>query len=192
MSISHDLFQAMMEEVSDLEIYREIENFDTWDGLLSQMDAPGRQRPTKKELIGGWVRDRWDVLRDDLSKEAVEADGRLVVHRCIGVLDPEAFVDSLLADRKKKRGLGVYWSYSFVTAECYWGALDGTNIVITGLIDPSAIDIPATVFANFHPDFGEQEKEIRTKKGAPVFLTSVSLAEDDPRWQFDPAIPLKS
>jgi len=185
-------FLSKLQEISDHRIYQEIKNFDTWDGLLSQVEDPA---VTKKALIWDWIRSRWRSLMDDVSVEAAEADGMLVVHRCIGVRDPEAFVDALRANGKRgggKRGLGIYWSYSFATAECYWGELDGTNIVMTGLVNLNFIDVPETVFANFHPDVGEQEKEVRIKKGSPVLLTSVSLDESDPRWQFDPALSLRA
>jgi hypothetical protein len=191
MSLPRELLQIMLDEVSDQKIYLKIKDYDTWSGLLSQM-GPSHPKPAKKELIEYWMRKRWDSLRDDLPTEAVESDGKLVVHRCIGVKDPEAFVDALRSRKKKARSLGVYWSYSFETAECYWGRLEGTEIIMTGLVDLDAINIPETVFANFHPDVGEQEREIRLKKGAPVLLTSVSLDEHDPRWQFEPGLLLRA
>lgn len=184
--------QALVGNVPDSLIYKEIMHADLWESWLSQMDDPSRPRPTKHQLIKDWIGDRWDEFLNDLTKEAVEVDGKLVVHRCIEVKDPEAFVRKLRSGRKLKRGLGIYWTWNFRAADCHWGTARGTRLYLTGLVDLDSIEIESTVLSNFHPSTGPDEKEIRLYENQPILLTGISLSEEDPRWQFDPAIPVRS
>jgi hypothetical protein len=175
-------------------IYEDIMGLNIWEGWLAQMDDSARQKPSKKHLINDWIRERWDSFIGDFSKEAVETERKLVVHRCIQVDDPKAFVKKLISDSKKPRrkGLGIYWTWDFEAAVCHWGAGRGTDILLTGLVDHHAVDVEETVLANFSPDDGEAEREIRLHEGEPVLLTSVSLSDTDPRWPLDPPLLLRA
>lgn len=186
-----DLVDAFS-NISDKTIYEEIKHFETWDRWLELMDVPRHPKPTRKELIEDWIETRWNEFIYDLELNAHLSDGKLVVHRCIEVKDPATFVNNLESGKKnrKYRGLGIFWTWSFEKAECHWGSARDKNVILTGLVDLNAINIEDTLLANFHPDIGEEEKEIRLKEGSQVLLTSVSFSDTDPRWRFDPPLRL--
>lgn len=191
------LFQKIA-TIKDSIIYKDIQHDDLWRDFLFTIHETAPE-VTQHEVIRDYMERRWDGFYEDLEVETVFSDGLLVVHRCIEIMDPEAFMKRVFsgeADNWYPRysGLGIYWTWSFKAARCHWANFKSGHqqLILTGLIDIENIDIKKTVLANFAPSNGEDEREIRLKAGSPVLLSSISLSETDPRWQFEPPIHAKA
>lgn len=186
MSIVSDLMQ-LFADVPEREIREDIWHDDSWAHWVDALGIP------KQAVINDWIGERWDEFMKGFS-HAVEVDELLVVHRCITVENPMKFIEDLEAGKKtgKRKGMGIYWTWDFKTAECHWGTGRGLQVILTGLVGIASIDIPQTVLSNFQPSTGEEEKEVRLKEGAPVLITNVSFSETDPRWRFDPPLVRKA
>jgi hypothetical protein len=198
MSIVSDLM-SVFAEVPESQIKDSIWNDDTWAQWSDALSM------SKAHVVNEWIGERWDEFMREFSR-ATEIDELLVVHRCITVENPEKWVENLKADKPRKverwkgddkivsmkKSVGVFWTWDFKTAECHWSTGRGTQVIVTGLVGISSIDIEDTVLANFRPSTGEEEKEIRLKDGAPILITNVSLSDTDPRWRFDPPLPRKA
>jgi len=151
-----------------------------WDPeYWGEEDDPAAMRATMR-----WIAERrWEFL-ENFSGKAVEMNGKLVVYRCIQLDDPEAYVKNIIPGKS----LGIYWTWDYESAECYWGKGEGTDVILTGLVGLSAINIERTVVMNLRPDIGDAEREITLREGEPISLTDVSLAEEEQGWQFTPPL----
>lgn len=133
-----------------------------------QRDWPAFLRFIKDDYLP----DRWRSFEEDFFREAVIEDGKLVVFRCIEHPKPEQLLRQIEAGRGRgyRSHLGLFWAFIRSAARCHWGSGTNSELHLTGLVDLSAIDIKGTVLANFHPEVGQDESEIRLLKGAPVTL----------------------
>jgi len=170
-----DELENLIRQVPDSEIEQEIRSDDYWDDLISQLHGEG-SRVTKTQLIREWVGDRWDEFLSDLGDSA-ERGGRLIVYRCISSKRPHDLALRLLEGKpyQKYPGVGIYWTWDFKKAECHWGGGSGRDVIVEALVDLEAIDIEGTVLANFAPNTGPDEREIRLLAGAPVDVTRVGV-----------------
>ena len=183
-------------KVPDSHIYNDLRHYEWFDEVLAQIHRDGDTHFTKKSLIyNEYIGGRWTGFARDFQK-AVYLDGKLFIHRCVTVKDPPSFEEDLSRGALPKgyKGLGIFWSWDYGAAKCHWGHHNegGIPVVMTGLVDPKAIDIEGTVLANFHPDVGEEEMEIRLKEGAVVLLTDLSSDETWPLRQYDPPVKLRA
>ena len=105
-----------------------------------------------------------------------------VVYRCIS-LDAETIEDIGLVKLKKKfnSGLGVYWAVDKDRAIAYWGLNYYDDYIIKAVVNESAVDWKNTILSNLNWVHGEDEQEIRLKKGAYLFNVSIKKKEEG-RW----------
>jgi hypothetical protein len=186
----HKKLITIFGKISDSEIYKSIKWSDYWkERLLIEREYDPTL--TKAKAIRDWMTERWGELALGL-KGAVEVNGQLAVHRCITVADPQSFARALSQGILPPgyEGLGIYWTWDYRFAECYWGEYGQgkKEITLTGSIDLDAINIRETVLALFEPSLGGAEQEIRVMEGEPILLTGVSLSSASPAWTFDPPV----
>jgi hypothetical protein len=72
--------------------------------------------------------------------------------------------------------LGIYWAYEEDAAEAHWGG-KGQKVIYHGNIDLEYVDKAGTLYANVAISTGEEEKEVRFFKGAPIWIWSVTLQD---------------
>jgi len=68
-------------------------------------------------------------------------------------------------------GIGVYWTDSPSHAIAHWGQGHGSTYIIEGEVEEDAVDWNEMIDANMDPSLGQDEQEIRLKKGAKIKLT---------------------
>jgi hypothetical protein len=136
-----------------------------------------RQEGEWGQTFGGFIRgfylpERWSAFEEAFFREAVVEEDKLVVFRCIEHPRPRDLLRRIVAGKGfgRKGHVGIFWSWASAAARCYWG--DGTQpeLHLTGLVPLSSIDVKMTVLANFHPEVGLDELEIRLLEGSPVTI----------------------
>lgn len=128
-----------------------------------------------------YVPDRWKTFERAFFDSAVTEDGKLVVFRCLEHPMPHRLLGDIVSDRSRtgyQGRLGLYWTWSSASARCYWGTSTLGELHLTGLVSPGAINVKETVRANFHPETGEDEREIQLNEGANVTLVEGCFRQD--------------
>ena len=116
---------------------------------------------------------------DDILDQHMSWDFPLIVYRVLTLPD----IKNL-----KTKGLGVYWSWDEDAAEAHWGYGQGSGSVeytLKAQVQEGDIDWKGTIWANLDPSIGEDEKEIRLRKGARPLL--LAWKRGDEAWQ----VPLR-
>lgn len=165
-------------DVSESAILIDLHQYEQIRYLYEQDRSPGQS-------FGSYIRDfyipqRWADFEENFFREAVVEHEKLVVYRCLEHPRPDLLLRKIVSGRGDayKGRLGVYWTFMRSAAQCYWGSGTLPELYLTGLADPSSIDVKRTVFANFNPDVGLDEAEIRLKEGAPVVIVEACFRKD--------------
>jgi len=82
------------------------------------------------------------------------------------------------SDNPKFKGIGIFWSddKDYAIAHC---GKDGRSIVIESKVRPSDVDWEDTLYTNMRWSLGEDEQEIRLKKGRKIFLTKIITSNSE-------------
>jgi len=127
-----------------------------------------------KRFVTDYIQYRYDNVSKEFKRFAKFKNGKLEVYRCIEISKEKRneFRDSV---RNGSADLGIYWSFDYGTARCYWGDSyehSREEVTITGLIDVSAMNAENTFYKLLHPITGG-ELEIELNKGASVEVTGI-------------------
>ena len=121
------------------------------------------KQETPKLIFNAWLK-RWAERRiDDIIEtlKSVATGESIRIWRVITA--PKDW-------RPDTQSLGVFWSWDPTAAQAHWGnyAKGDVRWKIESAATPDQIDWPLTIALNAHPSFGEDEKEIRLRKGVRV------------------------
>lgn len=175
MSVGQRLLD-LLKTVPPATIQKYLETVD----LDSQRDAPSD--------TSTFMRWRWKALQEDLGKVS-GVNGKLVIHRCMTVPVPETFVRDVTSGAMfgAGKGLGIYWTWNALLAECYWGDPADPSILMSALVDLESVDLQATLKANMHPQTWD-ENEIRLRHRSPVWVTTLQYDNGTPPIQLRPPV----
>ncbi len=165
-----DLFDAMRDHgIKGWEHLSEYEIFEDW-----QEQADDDWANQWQSFAKDWLDYRYRTFKDDFKRIAKVKDGKLEIYRCIEIPEDQTKRNEFRDNIKKGTArLGVYWSWDYGSARCYWGkGLSKQEVVITGLVDPSAMHAENTFYKNLHP-LTSGEGEIELHEGSPVTITSI-------------------
>lgn len=130
------------------------------------VDELGVEHGTDEERMAAW----FDRCIGDL--RSVFASGTAVLHRAIGVGDPEAFA----AGVQDGSGLGFHWTSEILCAATSYhgGPAERCDVLITASVPPDAVDWPTTLQMRFaHP----HEREVSVHGSVDV-MTIVDMRDD--------------
>jgi len=91
---------------------------------------------------------------------------------------PLTLYREVYSDNPRFKDIGVYWSDNMDCAEAHWGK-EGRQMTIQTKVRPSDIDWEGTLGINMYPSLGQDEQEIRLKKGIPIFVSRVFGTVDE-------------
>lgn len=145
-------------------------------------DLPEDLQHSIRAAYLAWMPARVDYVRACLRHDSIIINGLLQVRRALH-LDARAL--QALTHPTTPTGLGSFWSRT--SPESHWaGPRNGTDVVLTGLVDPRDVDWIATFHHNMDYLQGDEETEIFLPTGCPITLTHIhapnhpTLAWDTP------------
>lgn len=130
------------------------------------IDDLGVEHGTDEERMAAW----FDRCIGDL--RSVFASGAAVLHRAIGVANPDAFA----AGVQDGCGLGFHWTSEILCASTSYhgGPAERFDVLITAAVLPNAVDWPTTLQMRFaHP----HEKEVSVHGSVDVIMV-VDMRDD--------------
>jgi len=119
----------------------------------------------------GYAQRRIGMAIGVITKGAEYRGGKMMVYRMVEV-DAEEFLNGINAGTTT-RGLGEYWTWSRNDAQSYAG-YGGDEVLLTGLVDPIAINWAQTILMNAHPST-DDEKEITIPEGTPIKILNIDM-----------------
>lgn len=99
----------------------------------------------------------------------------IILKRCLMVKKSEFLKNCEKNQFGKFEGVGIYWSWDHSKADSHWGHFDAGNeeVEVLGKVKASDIDWDATISLNMCPSLGQDEAEIRLKKGTLVEIIKI-------------------
>lgn len=160
---SQDIAKSF-EDYVDFDALAEEEGVDSIEAELSWGRDP--------YVTEGMLKDYYEDLYEDLEQDLLTVQNSSIWRAVSLPID---------VDPIEVNPLGIYWSRTQEGAEAYWGweTKGPTREIVFHAEAPSlsSVDVPGTLEANFIPEFGAEERELRLKTGSKIFLLSVILPD---------------
>lgn len=171
-------------EVRKPKFFKDWLSYDGLDERFSMMLSKDEDELTKEDRLeaGQELFDEiWNEFEDEFYDKANWSNGRLLGYRCIGLDESKLkkFIDSLKKGKYLKgfTGVGIFFSWDEKSAECHWGE-GNTYVTVVAEIPVSSIDFKGTAYAVMSPSTGREEREVRVKGGAKIFVTEIRDKDD--------------
>ena len=159
-------------------IVSELSHEDGWDDRIEWLKKsdPYKYDGTDDQVIEAFLEERYEDFMNEFDSNAEDADGELMIYRCMTVADADEFAFNIAhgIPAEDYKGLGIYWSWKEDAAQAHWGG-HGEPVTIHALVPFSSINPLYTLTLNLSPALGEDEAEIRLKPGAPLSVLGINL-----------------
>ena len=180
--LSTDMDSATDEDLFDAMVQHGVKG---WEHLSDYYDLSDWQSEVDDwsdewtNFANAWLVYRYGSFKKDFERIAKFKEGKLEIYRCIEIPKDQTKRDEFRDSVKKgTAALGIYWTWDYGSARCFWGKGGGSTrdeVVLTGLIDPSAMNAGNTFYKNLHP-LTAGEGEIELHEGTPITITGIGGA----------------
>lgn len=120
-------------------------------------------------------------------------NNKVKVYRALTV-NIEEFLDLLKKDQYQKgfNGLGIFWAWDKNKADAHWGSFsDGeTEILISGEVDFSFIDLDTSMILNFSPTLGLEEAEFQLLEGYDIYISTIEDKKENKLYEINKVLKI--